>query len=153
MQLDATRLAPGLYQGSAPRSAQAVSDAGFGTLVLCAQEVQPPDHVLTGLDVLRCPLVDDPTRPLTQAEWRAALNCSTAVALRLRASRRVLVTCAQGLNRSGLVSALSLILAAGWSPADAVRHIQRRRPAALNNPQFVAALSRMVVDCGTKRSG
>lgn len=137
--LDATRLASGLYQGSAPRSAQAVLAAGFGTLVLTAHEVQPPEHVLMGLEALRCPLADDPTRPLTEAEWRAVKSCAEAVARRVRARQRVLVTCAQGRNRSGLVSALSLVLL-GWRPADAVRHIQRTRSFALTNPRFVEAI-------------
>ena len=52
----------------------------------------------------------------------------------------VLVRCQAGLNRSGLVTALVLLLA-GWEPGDAVRHIRARRsPHALFNRHFVRRL-------------
>jgi hypothetical protein len=55
---------------------------------------------------------------------------------RWRAGDRVLVRCQAGLNRSGLVTALVLILE-GWQPADAIGHLRERRsPYVLFNPHF-----------------
>ncbi len=51
--------------------------------------------------------------------------------------RRVLVRCQAGLNRSGLVTALVLVLD-GWDPTDAVSLIRRCRSSmALCNEDFV----------------
>ena len=61
---------------------------------------------------------------------------------RWAAGDRVLVRCQAGLNRSGLVTALVLMLA-GWEPADAVRQLRvARSPHALCNAAFVAWLLR-----------
>lgn len=139
MGLDATKLCSGLYQGSAPRSAPLVLGDGFSTVVFAACEIQPPEHVLMGLEALRCPLTDDYERPVSEVEWMAVSGCAGAVARRLRAGQRVLVTCAQGRNRSGLISARAMTLL-GWTPKDAVRHIQSVRTYALTNPRFVEAL-------------
>lgn len=58
---------------------------------------------------------------------------------------RVLIRCQAGLNRSGLVTALVLMLA-GWSPADAIKRIRERRAeVALVNGDFVDWL---VADAG-----
>lgn len=54
-----------------------------------------------------------------------------------RLGHRVLVRCQAGLNRSGLVTALVLVLD-GWDPADAVALIRRCRSSmALCNEDFV----------------
>ncbi len=52
---------------------------------------------------------------------------------------RVLVTCMQGRNRSGLVSALMLIRLGATADA-AIRSIRRARVNALTNEQFVLLL-------------
>jgi len=53
-----------------------------------------------------------------------------------RRGQRVLIRCQAGLNRSGLVTALVLLLD-GWDPADAIEEIRTRRsPWALCNQQF-----------------
>jgi protein-tyrosine phosphatase len=54
----------------------------------------------------------------------------------LRAGQPVLVHCAQGLNRSGLVVALLLRAVDGVSGKEAVRRIRRARPYALVNTRF-----------------
>jgi protein-tyrosine phosphatase len=141
MSLDADRIGPGFYQGGVPRSAKAVMRAGFDTLVLCAQEVQPPPHALSGLHVIRCPLNDDPTVPVPREAQRLAIQAAKKTVDRLRSGHRVLVTCMQGINRSGLISALTLHLMTGRPGADCAQHVQRCRPGALSNPRFVEWLS------------
>ena len=54
-----------------------------------------------------------------------------------RANRRVLVRCAAGLNRSGLVVA-RILIEAGFDADEAVARVRERRsPDALENPYFV----------------
>ena len=56
------------------------------------------------------------------------------------AGRRVLVRCAGGMNRSGLVTAL-VLLRAGYSAAEAIALVRERRsPLALSNWEFVEYL-------------
>jgi hypothetical protein len=59
---------------------------------------------------------------------------------RWNAGERVLIRCQAGLNRSGLVTALTM-MHAGYEPADAIRQIrQQRSQMALFNHHFVAWL-------------
>ena len=55
------------------------------------------------------------------------------------AGKRVLIHCAAGINRSGLLSAASLIRG-GTDPDEAVRLVRAARTHALNNPNFVEML-------------
>lgn len=54
----------------------------------------------------------------------------------LRDGKRVLVHCAGGLNRSGLVAGLILYEYSGWPGPAIVAFIQQQRPTALNNDTF-----------------
>lgn len=136
--IDAARLASGLYQGSVPPPGREVARAGFDTVVLCAYELQPPHGLVPprGVRILRCPLDDDPTVPLTDDEWRMVVRTSETVERRVRRGQRVLVTCAQGRNRSGLVSAIALHLLTGMRGRDIIRHIRQRRANACTNSMF-----------------
>lgn len=72
-----------------------------------------PDHLIT------------PCIPLAQHGWSA-----------WRSGAQVLVRCQQGVNRSGLVTALILMLDGRTAP-DAIAHLRDRRgPAVLNNTRF-----------------
>lgn len=137
-----SRILPKLYQGSAPRSAVDLLNAGFETVVFCAREVQPPDHALLTLEALRCPL-DDREGKIPSADWIRAVATAREVALRVRDQRRVLVTCAMGLNRSGLVTALAVHLLTGAPGVDCIQLIQHKRPGALGNQSFVRRLSQL----------
>jgi hypothetical protein len=140
--IDATRIAPGLYQGSAPPHGSAVRECGFTTLVLCAQEIQPGSVDFPGVTVVHAPNSDDGTR-ITQAQWQTAIQAAEIVARRVRGGERVLVTCAAGRNRSGLVSALALHLLTGISGAEAARLVKAQRHNALTNRWFMSALFRV----------
>jgi protein-tyrosine phosphatase len=54
----------------------------------------------------------------------------------------VIVTCAAGLNRSGLVMGLTL-LELGVDPSTAIDVIRRARPGALCNPHFAQFILNM----------
>jgi len=114
-----------------------VSAAGFQVLVLCAQEHQPSGSRFPGVHVVHAPFDDwEPS----SSEWRIARRAGTVVAQALRGGQRVLVTCAMGRNRSGLVVALALIESTGAAPELVIGKIARLREGALSNPHFVRAL-------------
>ena len=56
------------------------------------------------------------------------------------AGKRVLIHCAGGINRSGLLSAAALIRD-GMDAEEAVETVRSRRPGALNNLEFVRLLT------------
>jgi protein-tyrosine phosphatase len=68
-----------------------------------------------------------------------AIIASYNVADRLRNGGRVLTTCQQGRNRSGLVNAFTLINL-GWTADQAIQQIQERRPNALTNTHFIRSI-------------
>jgi protein-tyrosine phosphatase len=121
-----------LAQGSAPPLAVRVP---FDTIVLAAMEYQPD---LPGYEVLRVPL-DDGSAPDSQTRARIR-SASREVARRIRAGRRVLVTCWQGRNRSGVIAGLALV-ELGVPRVVAARRIRLLRNG-LRNPHFL----RMVTD-------
>jgi protein-tyrosine phosphatase len=134
----ANQVAPGLWQGDAPHPGANYAD--FDLIVLAAYEHQPKSAEM-GIDVFHAPLDDDPYRPLSSRERVIATEAAREVARRLRKGQRVLVTCALGRNRSGLVSALAMRMAYGATPYGAINAVRRARgPDALSNPQFVRAL-------------
>ena len=137
--LDTNRIVSGLYQGAFPAPGHAVRDARFDVLVLCASEVQLSADRYPGVAVVHCPLWDGELKP---AEWELAKRAANAVARAMLQQKRVLVTCAAGRNRSGLVTALALHLITGKSGAECVRHVVRCRTnaPALTNFSFVRAL-------------
>ncbi len=138
--LDATRIAPHLYQGSFPHPLTDLKRAGFDVLVLCAREVQPPPGSYPGVSVGRCPLID---RDCTDEEWQMAQRTAREVAERVKRGQRVLVTCAAGRNRSGLVVALALHHLTPMSSSDIIKHIKTLRENALTNREFCKMLERL----------
>lgn len=57
-----------------------------------------------------------------------------------RANKRVLIHCAAGINRSGLLAAATL-MRDGVPAEEAVATVRQRRPGSLNNDEFVRQLS------------
>lgn len=107
---------------------------GIGAVALMAAEVQP--RSLGGIDLLHAPLLDredlDPSSVLA-----AAGAAADRVARRVARGMGVLSSCAAGLNRSGLCSALAVAKLTGASGAAAVAAVRRARGAgALGNRLF-----------------
>lgn len=126
-------LMPGgvLAQGSAPPPGIPLP---FDVIVLAAMEYQPD---LPGYEVIRVPLDDGPppdsaTRGLIRAAARE-------IAARVRAGKRVLVTCWQGRNRSGVLAGLALV-ELGFPRSLAVSRIRRLRNG-LTNAHFRAMVN------------
>lgn len=129
----ASRVTHRLWQGSVPSPSEALP---FNVVVLCAEEHQFPEIGPRGFGdatILRCPLQDEPP---SQGAVDRAMRMGLEVAARHTADQRVLVTCAMGMNRSGLVVGLAL-LALGTTAPGAVEAVRRARPGALFNPHFV----------------
>ena len=142
LAIDANRIARGLYQGARPPVGHTLRHLGFGTLVLAAEEHQPPSSQFPGVEVVHVSLTDDGT-PLSSAEWQRARHASALVRKRLQQGRRVLVTCWMGLNRSGIIVALTLLRMTRRSVLngeDAVMLVKQRRPGAMTNAYFVDAV-------------
>ena len=109
-------------------------------VVLTAKEHQPSSAHFPGVEVVHAGY-DDSFRPDPMDLARAKV-AAQKVANALASGKRVLVTCYMGLNRSGLVSALSIyILSEGRiTGREAVQIVRMGRPGALGNPAFVALL-------------
>jgi len=135
--IDAHRIAPKLWMGSRPSPAACKV---FDVIVLAAEEHQPD---LPDVHVVRAPI--DDAKP-TPREVELALRAAKVVNLQRRKGRRVLVSCYMGVNRSGLVTALALMLN-GSSAQSAIRRIRAARKVdgytPLSNPHFVALLKHL----------
>lgn len=140
---EVSEVVPGLYVGSKPPPGR---HDGVDAIVLAAIEYQPPAHLFPGIEVIHAPLDDAPGRTMREDEIALATKAADRVARRLRAGRRVLVSCAMGLNRSGLVAAIAMHDVYGMSADEIIARIRRARGVwALSNPNFEKLL-RVVVD-------
>lgn len=138
-----SEIAPGLFVGSKPAPGRY---EGIDTIVLAAMEYQPPAHLFPGTEVIHVPLDDAPGRRMRADEIADASKAAERVARRLRAGRRVLVTCQMGLNRSALIAALAMHEVYGMSADEIVKRLRRERGSwSLSNPNFEKLL-RVVVN-------
>ncbi len=146
--LNASCVATRLFVGGKPPFDRDLPD--FDVLVLCAAELQPPHPAFHGR-VIHCPL---PDAALDRAELVMALQAGRAVADELVAGKRVLVTCAQGINRSALVACLALGLVTELTPQQLVANVRKKRnPMCLSNDHFLKILFRYVRPRNGLRSG
>ena len=140
---------PRLAQGSVPTAAL---HNDFHAVVLCAEELQDLPALgvpVDGVEVIRAPL--DDARP-TLHEIHVAYDAAREVARRWRLGQHVLVTCHKGWNRSGLVTALTLMML-GLSDNQAIRAIRAARgPKALGNRHFVEVLADAQARRASKRA-
>lgn len=137
--VDADAVHPRLWIGSKPRTGDVLRRAGFHVVVLAAREVQP--HGFDGVEVVRAG-IDDSFAP-TIDEMRTVMRAGRLVAQKVLAGKRVLVTCAMGLNRSGLVTALALRNLEGLSGRKAMEVVQAHRKGALYNATFQRMLANL----------
>ena len=114
-----------LAQGSEPPVGTKLP---FDVVVLAAIEYQPES--LPGHLTLHAPL-DDSGPPPTPTERALIKYAAKDVARRVRAGQRVLVTCHQGRNRSGVIAGLALV-ELGVSGKEAAKRIRRLRNGLTN---------------------
>jgi hypothetical protein len=131
-------IVPGLWQGSCPPTVASLERMGGSMLVLCAREVQPASEIFPpSITVVRCPLDDDESIRLSDHDVWKIRHAAKAVCSHLRRGGIAAVTCFAGLNRSGVVSALSLHYCYGLDYVDAVYAVRKARgPHAISNRRF-----------------
>lgn len=129
-----SEVVPGLFVGSKPAPGR---HEDVDVIVLAAEEYQPLADLFPGAEVIHAPLDDDSSRPIRQDEIVTATKAASRVASRLREGRRVLSSCAMGLNRSSLVAALAMHEVWGMGAEEIIERIrQARGELALSNPNF-----------------
>lgn len=135
----AFRVLDNLWIGSAPPIGWAVSEH-FDCLVLSAIEYPPGPSCFPRVETLTVSLNDDGS-PMRREEMSEAVRAAGKVISWLRGGKRVLVSCYQGRNRSGLICALALCKGRGMTPKEAVLAVREARgPGALSNRYFVKFL-------------
>lgn len=144
MTLDADEIYPGLWQGSLPPKGNVLARHGFKAVALCAMEWQLPANAFWGVSVLHAPNRDDGS-PLTREQLDIAIETAKKLTRRIQDGQKVLSTCYHGINRSGLVSALTLHFLNGWSGAYCREVVRANRKIpdhrmALSNKDFTQAL-------------
>jgi len=107
-------------------------------LVLCAEEHQakglkaPP-----GKTIIRLGFDDDIYRPIPPEAGQIFHAHAKQLGQAALLGRKIMITCAMGLNRSGLITALTLMHGYRMRPADAIKLIRARRSSdCLCNPMF-----------------
>jgi len=103
----------------------------FDVIVLAAWEYQPR---MPAFNVMHVPLDDEFERPVTPNDRTRIQRAARVVAQHVRAGRRVLVTCHQGRNRSGVIAGLALV-ELGVPGPEAFNRIRHLRDG-LTNPHF-----------------
>jgi hypothetical protein len=158
-QIEGSLIVPGLIQGRAPPCGSLLRQSGIDTIVLCAEEWQPPyqtdpicsyvlgyqpgTHPYPGVELIRAPADDDFERPPSTTALNLASRTAGLVAQRILRGHKVFVSCWMGKNRSGLVTCLTLHGLTGLGGADVLRHLWAKRPEAMTNPQFQAAVAQI----------
>jgi hypothetical protein len=136
-----------LWQGDA-QDVQTLAtnhDSRIKTIGLFAIEFQP-DFQSGCYEVLKHGFDDNRfmMEPEALEVAKFADSVSDKLSSRLRAGRGVLSSCAMGLNRSGLMTALTLMKTADVGPDEAIRLVRMARgPDALHNPVFVSIIKWM----------
>jgi protein-tyrosine phosphatase len=129
-----------LYQAGVDDALNPEVSSTFHTLVLCAEEMQPMPRELAEAGVKYPKYIyapnDDSENPLTMVQADLAVRAAGEVARDFLKGRRILVSCMQGRNRSGLVTALALTKIYGMSGEKALALVQARVPRSLTNQSF-----------------
>ena len=137
--LDVTQIHDTIWMGSRPwpyGDGERLYARGFRWLMLCAQEYQPGADAFGPLKLLYAPMDDVLDFPSEQ--HHLALEAAKVVA-QTSLREKILVTCWEGRNRSGLVVGLAL-KRLGMSGLKAKNMIRRKRERALTNQTFVDIL-------------
>lgn len=138
-------IVPGLFVGGLSALAYCPQDQGcLDLLVCCAREACGEDSGLSGpepgawAEVLLCPLDDEEGLPVPAGMVEPMAE---EVAKRVGGGQKVLVFCAEGRNRSGLIAALALLRLGHADPVALLR--ERRHRSVLTNKTFAAYVERV----------
>lgn len=130
-------IAQGAYPGAHPGLFQV-----FDVIVYMAEEKQPTVRTPPGKLALYGPMDDDVYRPVPTSIGNELHVLAQQCARHAAQGRKLLITCAMGKNRSGLMVGLTLLkLYPSWTPEQAIALIRRNRKLpdgdiALSNSMF-----------------
>ena len=133
--MNADQVSKNLWVGGVPTNPHEV-EKKFDALVLCAKEFQDvfPPHKHKTTELILAPMYDG--KP-TNVEKRRALKAAVDVRERLDRGKKVLVTCAAGVNRSALVASMAMMMGEGETAKSAVDKIRKKRkPVSGATPLF-----------------
>lgn len=139
--MDANEIYPGLWMGGHTHARE--PGPAFDLRVLAAMEL-PHDDARLAHVAISVPL-DDRDVPVTTEEATRIRDAAVLVAAEVARHHRVLVTCAAGRNRSGVVVARALMFL-GYPARKAINAVRARRrlpprlSPALGNQAFVGWL-------------
>lgn len=120
------------------RAAVQTRQLGFDIVVLMADTFQDNDGVIaaSGVEIYRWPTIDDAWLG-EQPFWRKGIQRQArTLAVLVTSGRNVLVTCAEGYNRSAVLAAATLHELTGWSGITVLHRIKSLRLEALFNDGF-----------------
>jgi protein-tyrosine phosphatase len=143
-KMNADQVAPNLWVGGLPTDFESV-DKNFDALVLAAKQHQDffPVHKFPGTYVLHVPL--DDAKP-SREEKVMALQAGLKVYELNKEGKKVLVTCAAGVNRSAMIAAMAMIIG-GVSADEAIKRIRKRRhPVSGAMPLFNTHFVKLLQD-------
>jgi hypothetical protein len=133
---DRSEIHPLIWQGRQPETVEQIGD--FALLVLTAEdhrEKWPQFGESRVCNVAEALLFDD-QQTMPEVNLSPAHQAASLVAVFARKGRKSLVTCAMGMNRSGLVVALALRDLLGLTGSEAMAMVREKRPGSLFNPAF-----------------
>ena len=134
-----TPIVKNLFMGAA----RAFDDPGlrhFDLYVSAAAEWNPPKSMTESFETIHIPLKDVPWNwRRRQGELRELIHISRTIADKVRRGKSTLIYCNMGMNRSGLMTGLTL-LNLGYPIDRVLRLIRKRHGCALSNPDFEDAL-------------
>ena len=138
-------IVPGLAQGSFPGNSgirgaahfdKTIFDT-FDVVVLCAEELQSRVQAPEGKALFKIPLDDDIYRPIPDDVGEVLHDAAARLTTYCAGGQSVLTTCAEGRNRSGVMTALILMYGYGMDAGTAIKLIRKKRPkGCLGNPMF-----------------
>jgi protein-tyrosine phosphatase len=139
LKLNADKVGHNLWVGGVPTKPELVAK-NFDALVLAAREFQDvfPVHKHPNCQLILAPMDDhpgDPKKP-THEEKIEALRAALKVYDLNKKGKKVLVTCAAGVNRSALIAGLAMILS-GKTADEVIAQIRKhRKPLSGSTPLF-----------------
>lgn len=148
-KMNADEVAKNLWVGGLPTDADAV-DKNFDALVLASREFQDvfPAHKYPNTKLILAPMDDEPNSPKPPGpETKAtALKAALEVHDLNKAGKKVLVTCAAGVNRSALIAAMAMVIG-GFNSSHAINRIRKRRkPPSGLKPLFNQHFQKIIKD-------
>lgn len=145
IQADATEILPGLWQGDQFSGAAAVAE-GFDMNVNLTPHTTNASMPALPANYIVWPISDGPLPDIERA-----FLIARRIAAAVMDNKRVMVHCAAGLNRSGLVMALAVREILRISGKDALELVRSRREGALFNENFAAYLRSLPKPKGRRR--